>query len=618
MAGNGGSAGEGFTADPPCRLPDGDNRDGQIREPCAAPGRCQTKTIRNKKPAQIRELLHELLSSANREESRSEILRRICSILIRFSGCDALVLQTEENGVSTRCRTMLSGDGSEGFETVCCPAGSRKCGDSGPDAWERAGLLPEPVLEAILRGSFVAPGESFTRSGSFWIGDTTHPILLRPEGGKESSGQSVIIGGQFASLALIPIPVNERLRVILFLASRRPDFFTRDDVLMLEAVADTLGVALAHQGVQWALRERIKELTCLYGIAKVASRPGMSTEQFLGEIVELLPPGWQHPSLTQARITLYGRTFMTPAFLESPFRQRSSILIRGIKRGEVEVNYIRELPEADEGPFLNEERSLIDEVARQVGLIIERWESEEETNRLQEQLRHADRLATVGQLAAGVAHELNEPLGAILGFAQLWKEALGPGAPVAQDVDRIINASLHAREIIRKLMIFTRQMPTKRAPCDLNRVVGDSLYLLESRCAKEGITLERRLEEGLPEISADPSQLQQVLVNLVVNAIQAMPSGGAVTIRTRSSPDKVFLAVEDTGVGMSQETQQQLFMPFFTLKEVGQGTGLGLPVVHGIVTAHGGAIEVRSESGMGSSFEISFPREGEGPSTPGG
>ncbi len=569
-------------------------------------------------PLQIRELLHELLSSANREDSRSGILRRICSILIRFSGCDALVMQTEENGVTTRCRTVLSADGSEEFETVGSPPGPRKRGRSGPDAWEGAGLIPEPVLQAVLSGSFVAPAEAFTRSGSFWIGDTTHPILLRPAGGKSESGRSVIIGGQFASLAMIPVPVNERLRGLLFLASRRQDFFTRDDILMLEAVADTLGVALAHQGAQWALRERIKELTCLYGIAKVASRPGMSTKQFLGEIVELLPPGWQHPSLTQARITLDGSSYMTSDFLESPYRQRSNILIRGIRRGEVEVIYTRELPEADEGPFLNEERSLIDEIARQVGLTIEHWESEGETNRLQQQLRHADRLATVGQLSAGVAHELNEPLGAILGFAQLAKESLGPGTPESQDVDRIINASLHAREIIRKLMIFTRQMPTRKAPCDLNRTVRDGLYLLESRCAKEGITLQRRLEEGLPGISADPSQLQQVLVNLVVNAIQAMPDGGTLTIRTRSSPDKVILAVEDTGIGMSRETQEQLFIPFFTSKDVGQGTGLGLPVVHGIVTAHGGAIEVRSEPGKGSSFEISFPREGAGSSTPGG
>lgn len=569
-------------------------------------------------PLQIRELLHELLSSANREDSRIEVLRRICSILIRFSGCDALVMQIDENGAATRCRTTLSADGSEEFETLSSPAVRGKRDGSRPDAWEGAGLIPEPVLQAILSGSFVAPAEAFTRSGSFWIGDTTHPILLRPTDANTGSGRSVIIGGEFASLALIPVPVNERLRGLLFLASRQQDFFMRDDILMLEAVADTLGVALAHQGAQWALRERIKELTCLYGIAKVASRPGMSTGQFLGEIVELLPPGWQYPGLAQARITLDGRPYMTSSFLESPYRQRSGILIRGIRRGEVEVVYTQEMPETDEGPFLNEERSLIDEVARQVGLIIEHWESEGETSRLQEQLRHADRLATVGQLSAGVAHELNEPLGAILGFAQLAQESLSSGAPVSQDLDRIINASLHAREIIRKLMIFTRQMPTRKAPCDLNRIVRDGLYLLESRCAKEGITLLRRLEGGLPGISADPSQLQQVLVNLVVNAIQAMPDGGTLTIRTRSTHDTVFLAVEDTGIGMSRETQQQLFMPFFTSKEIGQGTGLGLPVVHGIVTGHGGAIEVISEPGKGSSFEVSFPREGGSSPAPGG
>jgi signal transduction histidine kinase len=170
-----------------------------------------------------------------------------------------------------------------------------------------------------------------------------------------------------------------------------------------------------------------------------------------------------------------------------------------------------------------------------------------------------------------------------------------------------VNAALHAREVVKKLMIFARQMPTRKILCNLNNLVGEGLYFLEARCTREGIRLERQLEEGLPEISADASQLHQVIVNLVVNAIQAMPHGGALTIKTRAEGDQVELTVEDSGTGMTEDVMKQLFTPFFTTKGIGHGTGLGLPVVHGIVSSHGGAIQVTSHPGRGSRFVVTLP-----------
>ncbi len=150
-------------------------------------------------------------------------------------------------------------------------------------------------------------------------------------------------------------------------------------------------------------------------------------------------------------------------------------------------------------------------------------------------------------------------------------------------------------------------MPTRKAPCNLSGLVRDGLLFLESRCVREGISLVRRLEERLPEITADASQLHQVLVNLVVNAIQAMPHGGTLTIETRAEGDRILLTVEDTGVGMTDEVLKQLFLPFFTTKDIGQGTGLGLSVVHGIVSSHGGTIRVESKPGRGSRFVVTLP-----------
>jgi len=359
-----------------------------------------------------------------------------------------------------------------------------------------------------------------------------------------------------------------------------------------------------------ALRERVKELTCLYGIAQIAGRPEVSLEETLQNIVELLPPAWQYPEICFARITLDSRAYVTAEFRDSSIRQKADIIVAGTRRGSVEVFYVENRPELDEGPFLQEERNLIDAIGRQIALIIERRQGEEDRAKLQDQLRHADRLATIGLLAAGVAHELNEPLGNILGFAQLAKKCHGLPESAKQDIEKIEAASLHAREIIKKLLVFARQMPPQKTRINLNQVIEEGLYFFEARCAKVGIELVRSLSPELPEITADPGQMNQAVVNLVVNALQAMPEGGTLTVRTRLCDHNVSLVVEDTGIGMSEDVLQQVFVPFFTTKDVGQGTGLGLPVVHGIVTSHGGTIRVESKAGRGTRFEIRLPVAG--------
>jgi PAS domain S-box-containing protein len=356
-----------------------------------------------------------------------------------------------------------------------------------------------------------------------------------------------------------------------------------------------------------ALRERVKELSCLYGLAKLIERPGISLEEILEGIVRLLPPAWLYPEIASARIILNGHTYSTPNFRERSQRQVANIVINEEERGVVEVVYLKKKPELDEGPFLREERSLIEAIAREVALIVERKQTEEDKERLQDQLRHADRLATIGQLSAGIAHELNEPIGSILGFAQLIKKYPELSEKAIQDIEKITKASLHAREVVKKLMLFARQMPPQKTRVNLNQVIEEGLYFLESRCAKEGIKVVRSLSTNLPEVIADQAQMTQILVNIVVNAIQAMPNGGKLTIRTNASDRFISLTVVDTGVGMSEKVMRQIFLPFFTTKDVGQGTGLGLPVVHGIVTSHSGSINVDSKVGRGTQFEIQLP-----------
>jgi two-component system, NtrC family, sensor kinase len=376
---------------------------------------------------------------------------------------------------------------------------------------------------------------------------------------------------------------------------------------MLERDAILLGITLVTHRTQAALVERVKELTCLHGIARAVGRHEVDLPAILWEVVALLPPAWQYPEAARARIVLDGQSYATPRFGAVSACQSAEIVVRGRTRGRVEVAYTDPRPPADEGPFLREERALINSVAQELSTLVERRTIEEERARLQEQLQHADRLATIGQLSASVAHELNEPLAGMLGFAQLCRKHEGLPAKAVADLDKIITATLHAREIVKKLMLFASERPTVREKVSLTRIVEEGIPLLEPRAKKAGIEMRRKLEPNLPEVLADPNQLYQVLVNLVVNAIQAMPAGGRLSLETYAGDGCAILAVEDRGVGMTPQALKRIFEPFFTTKDAGEGTGLGLWVVHGIVTSHGGTIRVQSEPGKGSRFEVRLP-----------
>lgn len=556
---------------------------------------------------EFRALAQGILQQVNREISRTDFLEELAKMVLDFSACDAVELRVGRGDQCLRC---------EAVRRVTRPVVLEVTRRRTPDesvllACKRRGNGLDAICRMLVEKQIPTSSGCLTQAGSFWTGDLkqTLPLLLgcglaKIRGGKNGAVTGV---GPYSSLAILPLLAAGQTIGLLQLRSRRKNRFQEPEIACYEIVAEAAGVALVNQLAHASLRERIKELTCLYSLAQLGERPGIRLDEFLQGVVELLPAAWQYPEIAAARIVLDGRSFATARFETCVDRQSACLVTKGRPRGSLEAGYTRKKPELDEGPFLDEERRLIDTVARQVAGLIERREVAEDQGRLEEQLRHADRLATIGQLSAGVAHELNEPLGNILAFAQLASKEAGLPAQAARDLDKIVATSLHAREIIKKLMLFARQTPPQKKPVDLNAVVEDGLYFLESRCVKQGVSVERRLAPELPEIAADPSQLNQVLVNLAVNAVQAMPAGGTLTIATRRSGDCVVLSVEDTGVGMDAEVQSRIFTPFFTTKDVNEGTGLGLPVVHGIVSSHEGTIAVRSEPGRGARFEISLP-----------
>ena len=530
----------------------------------------------------------QILRIANRGVSKVVFLREVFSLLARFSSCDAIGLRLKEEGHITQWDAVVQ----PGGELLFSKNENKKIHSS--------------IYDALLRGE-VEPAEPFfSKAGSFRVGDASHRLAFTSNQNNKTISLTLKPEG-YPSLLLIPISLDKKTRGLLEFKSRQKEFFSEQKIELYESLAHALAVAIVDRRAQAALRERVKELTCFYGISQFIKEPSLSLEDVMKRIVKILPPAFLYPELAASKINFDDRCYISTAFEESKFRLSSDIAVGGITRGSVDVFYLQERFEFGEDPFLEEEQKLLDGVAKQIALLVEGKKAEEERRKLQDQLRHADRLATIGELAAGVAHELNEPLGNILGFAQLIKKAAELPELVGVDIEKIVQASLHAREVVKKLLIFARQVPTQKSRINLNKIVNDGLYFLESRCAKEGIEVIRDLCPELPNIVGDPAQLNQVLVNLVVNAIQAMPGGGQLTVRTHVEEGRVALSVEDTGKGISEEVKRQIFNPFFTTKEVGKGTGLGLPVVHGIVTSHGGTIQVESREGQGSRFTIQLP-----------
>lgn len=350
----------------------------------------------------------------------------------------------------------------------------------------------------------------------------------------------------------------------------------------------------------FALRERIKELSCLYRIAELANRPELDTAYILNACVGFIPAALQFPEIASARLLINNKEYRSNNFQTSNNFLQAPVSTQLSAQGMLEVYYEDE----QHYRFLAEEEKLIQTIAQHISLILERRNIQEYNANLQEQLRHADRLATIGQLSAGIAHEINEPLSAILGFAQLVVSENQLSEPAQQDMNKIVNATLHAREIVRKLMLFSRQVPPKMVAVDINRLIEDGFYFLENRCTKQGVKIIRELYPNLPTVIADPGQMHQVLVNLSVNAMQAMPNGGTIFISTMLVNHEVMISIRDTGIGMNTEVLERIFIPFFTTKDIDQGTGLGLSVVHGIISAHGAVLTVASELGKGSEFKI--------------
>ncbi len=496
----------------------------------------------------------------------------------------------------------------------------------------------------------------------------------------------------------------------------------------------------APQKLARVLRERIKELQGIYDIAQIVDRPGIMLDEIYREVVARLPGGWQYPETTCARITIGGREFKTENFRETEWQQSAEIEVNGARVGVIEVYYLEERPESDEGPFLAEERILINVIAGRLGRITERRQMEKElreskekyetliknipvtiysalpdetatmvfisdrwrdwtgyspqdfyrdrrawpksvhpedlaratrayvkayqkkkeyvfeyrivhkdtgqvyyvrdhgipikdekgsvvrfdgiiTNitehkqleavkaELEERAQITSRLASLGQLATGLAHEINNPLTAVVNCSYLLMQKYLP-EDVEKSFRTIYHGAQRAAGIVGRVLTFARQQEPERAYTDINNLVKGAIALRAYEMEAADIKVATRLAPDLPRTMADVGQLQQVFLNIILNAEEEMGlahGGGRLVVKTERADDGIRISFKDDGPGIAREYLTRIFDPFFTTREVGQGTGLGLTLCHRIVTEHGGRIYARSRLGKGATIIVELP-----------
>jgi len=265
---------------------------------------------------------------------------------------------------------------------------------------------------------------------------------------------------------------------------------------------------------------------------------------------------------------------------------------------------------------------MLDLYARQAADVIERLRIEDELRQSEEKLRHqaqeleqqlirSGRLVSLGEVTASMAHEFNNPLGIIMGFVEDLLSNTDPASPNYRALQIIDEESKRCRQIVGDLMEYARPKPTEFCSISIVDVIDKTLQLVENRLYKQKVGVEKNMDSGLPRIQADSQQLEQVLVNLYLNAIDAMPEGGQLRVEAKIiNSDGVepvmLISVADTGFGIEEKDLEKIFQPFFTAKKR-RGIGLGLPLCQRIVKNHGGRIEVESKPGKGTTFKIYLP-----------
>lgn len=404
-----------------------------------------------------------------------------------------------------------------------------------------------------------------------------------------------------------------------------------------------------------SLAQKVNELNCLIDISNMFEKKDLSNDEIIQKTIDRVISAWELPSTICGRIVLGDKEYETPNFKPTQLKLTSIIDIHGTKPGKIEVGYIKELLPVKGRPFLREEQNMIDTIAKQLGRFIRSQIEEENTKKLERQLLQSEKMASIGQLSAGVAHEINNPTGfvssnlktledyqndlkrlineyrALPDLLKKQKGEMGDESEilwkklnriselekeididfVMDDLSELISESREGTDRIKKIVAdmkdFAHPGSDKMKLTDINKSMDSTLNFVWNELKYKA---EIKKECGsIPQITCYPQQLNQVFANLLVNAAQAIPEKGEIKIATRNSENNIEIEISDTGSGIEEEKLLKVFDPFYTTKPVGKGTGLGLHIVYNIIQKHGGQIDIKSKIGEGTQFTITLPKE---------
>lgn len=355
------------------------------------------------------------------------------------------------------------------------------------------------------------------------------------------------------------------------------------------------------------LKERIKELTCLYNVSSFIANCNLFD----------LDPTFKAIALSIKEAVLYSADAFVELNLgdsvvkvgEGPEDQISIFsIIKVFNRTYGSIKFGYPTAKFDKKDFLEEEKKLIHSLALEIGNLIERKQIIDKEEVTKRQMERADRLSILGEITAGIAHELNTPLANILGFSELLKERFADEDEALRDLDKIMHSAIFSREVVKKLMFFSCEMPQQMELVNIDPIITDAINLLMPSFAKKSLKHHLNFSEDAIYLRVDAIQLTQVVFNLVINAIYFSPDNGYISIDVYNQEREVVLIIKDEGKGIPKEISEFIFNPFYTTKSVGEGSGLGLSVVHGIMKSHKGTIKHGSNRPKGTIFTLTFPK----------
>ncbi len=591
--------------------------------------RIYAQDVTDRRQAELeRELSVQFLRSVNESNTKTDLIKGAVTFFRERSGFEAVGVRLREGDDYPYYETHGFPEEFVLLESSLCLRDKGGCpvlDDSG-----------SPVMACmcgnVIQGRFDPSQPFFTERGSFWTNCTTELLSTTTEEDRQARTRNRCNGEGYESVALIALRVRNECLGLLQLNDRRPGRFTPERIALYERLAGYLAVSLAKVEAEENLKKAHDELE-----ERVIERTDALRRQ--AELLELAYNAILVQDMDR-RITfwntraeeLYGWTKkealgkVTHTFLETKFPVPFDEYMEKLtQEGRWEGELIHSTKDGRRITVASRQ-ALQRDAAGDPFAVLEINLDVTESHHLEAQLRHAQKMEALGTLSGGIAHDFNNVLAAIIGFTELAAGHAAKGSKDARYLTRVTEAALRGREVVKQLLTFSRQTEQEKKPLELSGVVKETAKLLRATTPSTiSVRVNVLSESGL--ILGDPTQIYQVLMNLCTNAVHAMQEkGGALDIELAdfsvpaSASDGMKpglymrLTVRDTGAGIPPDIVDRIFDPFFTTKKVGEGTGLGLSVVHGIVKQSGGYIAVESAPGEGSTFTVYFPKTAGEPS----